>query len=256
MIFVRRQVSLCNLVAVIFAAAGILLGSGCARITSMDLQIAPPGPTDNAPDESESASSDQATAALTPPSSGDILMIGGAGSAKSTIASAEFFSAATSKFKATGAMKKTRAVAGGVALPAQHEVAIFGGMKGHATSSIELLTLHSTVLNSAETYDSTTGKFTTVATPMDDARTGFTATFFPSGPLSGKVLIAGGSDGTGPTDSAEIFDPSNNTFTAAGNTMTDPREYHTATLLNDGTVLLAGGLKDPAGDVSTTADIF
>ena len=68
-------------------------------------------------------------------------------------------------------------------------------------------------------------------------RGGHTATVLANGPAAtnGKVLIAGGGD-----QSAELYDPATNTFTATGN-MSTPRQRHTATLLNDGTVLITGG---------------
>jgi Kelch motif/Galactose oxidase, central domain len=59
----------------------------------------------------------------------------------------------------------------------------------------------------------------------------------------GTVLVAGGlyddMSCTG-TDTAEIYDPASNSFSDTGR-MTAARVIHTATLLQDGTVLLAGG---------------
>jgi len=71
---------------------------------------------------------------------------------------------------------------------------------------------------------------------MGTSRTEHTATLLPDG----KVLIAGGSDGSSTLQSAEIFDPATNTFSATGN-MVFARTNHTATLLANGKVLLCGG---------------
>src|SRR5579862_5000989 len=60
---------------------------------------------------------------------------------------------------------------------------------------------------------------------------------------NGKVLLTGGfsyASGFPTTASAELYDPSTGIFTSAGS-MTAPREQHTATLLNNGLVLIAGG---------------
>ena len=63
---------------------------------------------------------------------------------------------------------------------------------------------------------------------------------------NGKVLFTGGvsQDGSGsyPTlASAELYDPRTGTFTLTG-TMNTTRAQHTATLLNNGMVIIAAGV--------------
>ena len=75
---------------------------------------------------------------------------------------------------------------------------------------------------------------------MNAERAAHTVTRLPDG----KVLIAGGFREEGTSEiaiaSAEIFDPGTNTFMSTSD-MTAPRNGHTATLLPNGKVLLAGG---------------
>jgi hypothetical protein len=59
----------------------------------------------------------------------------------------------------------------------------------------------------------------------------------------GRVLITGGYDSNwNVSSSAEIYDPTLATFTVLSATMTTPRYNHTATLLSNGKVILAGGI--------------
>ena len=88
--------------------------------------------------------------------------------------------------------------------------------------------------------------------------TAHTATLIPNG----RVLIAGGTDIPGPIApalvSAEIYDPPSATFLAVAN-MTAARLEHTATLLPDGKVLIAGGFggftSQQLSGVTPSADI-
>ena len=76
----------------------------------------------------------------------------------------------------------------------------------------------------------------------------------------GRVLFAGGQilDGNGQYTAslAEIYDPATRTFHAVGS-MTTPREYHTATLMPNGKVLIVGGrTTTPQGTILGTSEIF
>ena len=95
-----------------------------------------------------------------------------------------------------------------------------------------------TLLASAELYDPATGTFSATGS-MSTARSLQTATLLPSG----KVLVCGGvlaANGSGTEASAELYDPATGTFSPTGNLIT-PRSNHTATLLPNGKVLIAGG---------------
>ena len=157
------------------------------------------------------------------------------------------------------------------------QVLITGGTNGTPLASAELFTpgpVPGTPGSFTPTtlYDPAAQAFTTTVTNMNTPRYWHTATLLPSG----KVLIVGGTSTTGNFDpmqssymvtagsngttgnalaTAELYDPSTGEFTYTSGPMTAARTRHTATLLADGTVLIAGGM-DVNGNALNTAEIY
>ncbi len=96
----------------------------------------------------------------------------------------------------------------------------------------------------------TDGVFSAAAA-MQTPRSGHTATVLSDG----RVLVTGGTtSGGGAVNTAEIYDPSANSWSAPATTV-DARAGHTASLLSDGRVLLVGG-HDSAGNALSSLEIF
>jgi RHS repeat-associated protein len=110
-----------------------------------------------------------------------------------------------------------------------------------------------TQTNTAEIYNPQTGawRYTGISeqTSMTIPRAQHTAILLQDG----RVLIAGGNDGSGEMNSAEIFDPVTETF-AVASSMNEARTVFAAVLLNDGRVLVAGGYL--GNGQNTSAEIY
>ncbi|HZX89479.1 MAG TPA: kelch repeat-containing protein [Rudaea sp.] len=221
-------------------------------------------------------------------STGKVLVAGGIMSNVQTrLATAELYDPATGTFAYTGSMHEARDIAVAVRLQSG-KVLIAGGGDGSGVSlnSTEIYdpatgtfavgptmvarrddatatllpdgkvlvvagTNNDICVGTAEIYDPTSNVFTASKSTISPRRF-HTATLLPSG----LVLIAGGvnsATNANTTNDAQLYDPATDTFTSAGS-MGTARYYHTATLLGDGRVLIAGGYNDQG--VVETAEIY
>ena len=112
-----------------------------------------------------------------------------------------------------------------------------------------------TVTNTAETFDPNTQFFTLVPGAMRHPRASHTATLL----LDGRVLLTGGQyeAGVGTLNAdrtAEIFDPTTNTFTDALN-LGAQRFDHAARRLPNGSVVVTGGSQWAGGNIVDLASV-
>jgi len=186
---------------------------------------------------SMSAIRTDATATLL--ANGDVLVAGGCCTGQHALSSAELYDPTTNSWSPTGSMTIGR-WGQSATLLSDGDVLLAGGL---ACASQCGSASFFTTLRSAELYDPTTGTFTRTGS-MRTSRQLQTATRMPDG----NVLVIGGfygCDDSFCTDnsSAEIYETATGTWHLTGS-MHAAREQQTATLLNDGQVLVAGGLND------------
>jgi len=178
---------------------------------------------------------------------GTVLRSGGsAGSGVGgVLATAELYDPTAATFSNTGSLNTARF---------QHTGTILSSGKVLVAGGLGLLNGNSTWLAQSELYDPVAKTFTNSAS-LAIARSVHTATLLNSG----TVLVAGGivpgATNSVPIGSAELFDPTSQTFTGAGS-LGVARESHTATLLNDGTVLFVGGIGNNNGEAQTSAELY
>jgi Kelch motif/Galactose oxidase, central domain len=168
---------------------------------------------------------------------GKVLIAGGMRRNQDFYRSAELYDPATGKFQPAGEMSLAR-VGHAAVLLRSGKLLIAGGWIGHGCT------------DSAELYDPSTGKFTVIA-KMTTRRARPSATLL----VNGDVLIAGGAergDTPGGIASAEVFHAATLTFEPVAS-MHYGRISHTATLLGDGRVLIAGGRGD---NVTAIAELY
>jgi Kelch motif len=176
--------------------------------------------------------------------SGKVLIAGGNTTATAT-RSTELYNPATDTFSAGPRMVHARYGATATLLP-NGEILIAGGNDGSSVSN---------ALNSTEFYNPATKTFAP-GPSMITARFGAGAALLPNG----KVLIAGGLDGSTPggLSSTEIYDPATNSF-SAGPSMNEPPGSCTAILLPNGKVFINGsGLisNGPASNDVSVAELY
>ena len=158
---------------------------------------------------------------------GMVLMAGGG--YLSALDSAELYDPAAEIFSyTTGSLNTARYVQTATLLN-NGSVLIAGGVNSTAA------------LASAELYSPATGTFSYTTGSLNTARSIHRATLLNNG----MVLIEGGQNEVGSPNattfaSSELYDPGTGTFTDTGS-LNVARTFHTATLLNNGVVLVAGG---------------
>ena len=162
-----------------------------------------------------------AAAALLP--NGRVLLAGGQ-NGNMSLASADIWDPATNTWSATGSMATARTSATATPL-ADGRVLIVGGYNDNPGR-----------LGSAEVFDPATQTFSTtgsLATP----RSGHTAVAL----ADGSVLVGGGYANSSVTSSLERYDVASGTWSGVGSLASARTRFFTATLLNNGNVIFAGG---------------
>jgi large repetitive protein len=192
--------------------------------------------------------------------SGKILLAGGLDDRGNVLDTAELYDPSAQRFSLVANTMSDRRMFHTATLLLNGKVLVVGG----ATN------LSGDTSNTADIYDPASNSFTPTTFPMDHQRAAHAATLFITGPLAGKVLITGGLGGSNfffKDSSAELFDPATQEFTLLSGFMNEPRALHTATLLDDGLVLIAGGfsgtvavsggmLSGASGFTSNSAETF
>jgi Kelch motif/Galactose oxidase, central domain len=221
--------------------------------------------------------------------SGEVLVTGGQGVLGNPLTAAELYNPNKKKFTSTGSMNAPRTeftatllnngnvlVAGGQEVQGEDitdtaelykpKTGIFSFTKGTMTSdrygqTATLLTNGNVLVAGggipddslliADLYNPAIQTFTSTGNMSDGHTIGAAVRL-----CDGRVLVAGGFDNGNTVATADVYDPSTGTFTPTENNMDSPREYFTATLLQNCQVLIVGGVNSNATVLFDTADLF
>lgn len=198
------------------------------------------------------------TATLLP--NGLVLIVGGQGPDGAALASAELYDPATGTFRLTGSLHAARTMHTATLL-LDGRVLIAGGGKTVPTPAPEAPSIMGLAccepVTSAELYDPATGTFTSAGTMLVSRFPSMTATLLEDGRVlfvGGHATLANGDMGDA-LASAELYDPATGVFRPTGS-MALARFGHSATRLQTGAVLVAGGQAGPASANSLSAEIY
>ena len=159
---------------------------------------------------------------------GRVLVIGGGGEGYASSTSADVYDPATGRFSKTGSLKTGRWLHTATLL-ADGRVLVLGGRSPQDS-----------VYDSAEMYDPASGRFSPAGS-MGEGRQQHTATLLRRRARPHRRwLLERRPERGGSCPRPRRFDPGTGDFSPIGS-MGTPRSGHTATRLDDGRVLIAGG---------------
>jgi N-acetylneuraminic acid mutarotase len=171
---------------------------------------------------------------------GRVLIVGG-GVGLFTFSGAELYDPANGTWSITDSLNTSRSA---------HKATLLQDGKVLITGGYSCSNFRCSVLNSGELYDPASGTWSFTGN-LNTARFSHTATLLPDG----KVLTAGGVfdwQTEEVSNTVELYDPTTGIWSNTGN-LNERRGLHTATLLPNGKVVVAGGL---GGDELKTAELY